>query len=98
MAAYIATVKFTQQGMAGIHETCERAEAVKAFGKKIGVKVTSVFWTLGPFDGVLLFEAPDEETATAFTLHIVSLGNVKTQTARCFSAAEMKKVLALSTK
>ena len=61
----------------------------------MGVKVTNVFWTLGAFDGVLIFEAADEETATAAILHLGSLGNVQTQTARAFSAAEMKKILAM---
>jgi len=61
----------------------------------MGVKVTNVFWTLGAFDGVLIFEAADEETATAAILHLGSLGNVQTQTARAFSAAEMEKILAM---
>ena len=61
----------------------------------MGVKVTNVFWTLGVFDGVLIFEAADEETATAAILHLGSLGNVQTQTARAFSAAEMEKILAV---
>jgi uncharacterized protein with GYD domain len=44
---------------------------------------------------VIVCEAPDEETATAALLHPGSLGNIRTQTARAFDAAEMQKVLAL---
>lgn len=98
MATFIATVKFTQQGIAGIHETVQRATALKAAAKKMGARITDIYWTLGPFDGVLLFEAPDDETATALMLHIGSLGNVHTQTARAFTAAEIEKVLAKTTK
>lgn len=98
MAAFISTIKFTQQGIAGIHETTQRAAALKTAAKKMGAKITNIFWTLGPFDGVLIFEAPNDETATALMLHIGSLGNVHTQTARAFSAAEMDKILALTTK
>ena len=60
----------------------------------MGVKVTDVFWTLVDHDGVLIFQAPDGETATAFLLHIGSMGNVHTTTVRAFTAAEMDKILA----
>ena len=36
-----------------------------------------------------------EATATAAMLHLSSLGNIKTQTARAFDAAEMQKILGL---
>lgn len=55
--------------------------------------MSDIFWTLGQFDGLIVFDAPDEETATAAMLHLGSLGNVQTQTSRAFRAAEMKKVL-----
>src|SRR5262249_40887453 len=36
--------------------------------------VTNVFWTLGAYDGLLIFEAPDDETATALMLHLGKAG------------------------
>jgi uncharacterized protein with GYD domain len=53
------------------------------------------YWTLGAFDGLIVLEAPHEETATAALLHLGSLGNLRTQTARAYDAAEMQKVLGL---
>jgi uncharacterized protein with GYD domain len=41
-----------------------------------------------------LFEAPDDETISAFTLKIGSLGNVKSQTLRAFGQEEMGRILA----
>ena len=38
----------------------------------MGVKVTGIYWTLGAFDGVIVCEAPDEETATAALLHLAN--------------------------
>ena len=61
----------------------------------MGVKVTGLYWTLGAFDGVMVFEAPDEAPATAAMLHLSSLGNMRTQTARAFDAAEMQKIVGL---
>lgn len=94
MSTFITNIKFTQQGIKGIDETTKRAAALKVSAKKMGVKVTDVYWTLGEYDGVLIFEAGDDETATAFLLHIGSMGNVHTTTVRAFTAAEMDKVLA----
>ena len=93
MATFITTMQFTEQGIKAVRDTCNRAAAFKAAAEKMGVKVTGIYWTLGAFDGVLVCEAPDEETATAALLHIGSLGNVRTQTARAYDAAEMQKIL-----
>jgi uncharacterized protein with GYD domain len=94
MATFVSTIKFTEQGIKAIKETTKRSASIKATAKKTGVKVTSIFWTLGAYDGLLIFEAPDDETATALMLHLGTSGNVQTTTARAFTAAEMDSILA----
>ena len=95
MATFITTIKFTDRGEKNIQETTRRAASFKAIAKKMGVKVTDIFWTLGVFDGVLIFDAADDETATAALLHLGSLDNLHTSTVRAFRAAEMEKILAM---
>lgn len=94
MATFISTIKFTGQGIQAIGETTKRAAKLKSAAKKMGVKVKEIYWTLGDHDGVLVLDAPDDETATALLLHIGSQGNVQTSTSRAYTAAEMEKVLA----
>ena len=94
MATFISTIKFTEQGIQNIKDTGKRAAALKAAAKKMKVKVTSVYWSLGDYDGLLICDAPDEETATALMLSLGSKGNVRTTTVRAFNAAEMDKILA----
>jgi uncharacterized protein with GYD domain len=94
MATFVSTIKFTEQGIKAITETTKRAASIKAAAKKMGVKITSIFWTLGAYDGLLIFEAPDDETATALMLHLGTKGNVQTTTARAFTASEMDEILA----
>lgn len=93
MATFISTIKFTQQGITNIKDTTKRANAFKAAAKKLDVKVKDIYWTLGPSDGVLIFDAPDDETATALMLNLGSLGNVQTQTSRAFKPGEMGEIL-----
>lgn len=94
MATFITTIKFTDLGEKNIPETTRRAAAFKATAKKMGVKVVGQYWTLGTFDGLLIYEAPDDETATSLMLHLGSLDNVHTSTMRAFVASEMEKILA----
>ena len=98
MATFITTIKFTEKGIQGIQESPKRAAAFKAAAKKMGVKVMDIYWTLGYFDGLLVFDAPDDETATAAMLQLSSQGNVHTTTARAFGSTEMEKVAGLLAK
>ena len=85
MAIFISTIKFTEQGIKNIGETTKRAASLKAMAKKLGVKVTNIYWTLGAYDGLLIIEAPDGETATVLMLQLASQGNVQTTTTGALS-------------
>ena len=98
MATFISTIKFTEQGIQNIQQSPKRAAAFKSAAKKMGVKVIDIYWTLGSFDGVLIFDAPNDETATAAMLHLSSQGNVHTATARAFDSNEIEKVIGLMSK
>jgi uncharacterized protein with GYD domain len=95
MATFITTTKFTEKGLQGIRESGKRAAAFKAAAKKMGVKIIGVYWTLGPSDTVIIFEAPDDETATAAMLTLSAQGNLTTTTARAFAAGEIEKVVGM---
>lgn len=95
MATFLSTIKFTQQGLNDIENTGKHVTTFKATAKKMGVKVTGVYWTLGYFDGVLIFDAPDDETAAAAMMHLSKLGNVHTTTSRAFQANEIEKVVGM---
>jgi uncharacterized protein with GYD domain len=94
MATYVLLLNFTDQGIRNVNDTTKRAEAFKRIADKAGAKVKEVYWTLGQYDGVLIFEAPEEATATALGLSLGSLGNVRTHTLRAFSAEETGTILA----
>jgi len=93
MPTYILLGTFTDQGIRNIKDTTKRADAVRAMGKKAGVKVTELFWTLGQYDVAAILDAPDEAAATALALNIGSQGNVRTQLMRAFNADEIGSIL-----
>jgi uncharacterized protein with GYD domain len=93
MATYLTLIKFTERGVKDIKDTCKRGAEFKAHAKKHGIEVKEEYWCMGAYDGLLIFEAPNDETATAAMLSLSSRQNVTTQTLRSFSAAEMSKTL-----
>ena len=94
MAMYVSLLQFTEQGIRNVKDTIKRGTAATAEAEKMGVKVIDSFWTMGAYDVVLLLEAPNDETVSAFSLKIGALGNVKSQTMRAFSRKEMEGILA----
>ena len=94
MPTYIALANFTDQGIRNVKETVHRAEAVEAAGRKAGVTMKSIHWTLGAFDLVVVFDAQSDEAMTAFGLAIGMQGNVRTQSLRAFDRNEMQQIVA----
>jgi uncharacterized protein with GYD domain len=68
------------------------ADAFKDMAKKCGATVKDVFWTLGEYAIVAVVEAPDDISITALGLSTGALGNVRTQTLRAFTQADMKTI------
>jgi uncharacterized protein with GYD domain len=93
MPTYIVLGSFTEQGLRNITDSPKRAEAVRDMAKKAGASLKETYWTLGQYDFVAIFEAPDDVTMTALGASIGKLGNVRTQTLRAFTGAELKSIL-----
>jgi uncharacterized protein with GYD domain len=94
MPTYISLVQFTDKGIQAAKETTRRVTDWAAKVKSMGVSVKQMYWTLGTYDQVCVFEAQDDETAASTLLAADMLGNIRTQTMRAFTASEMEKVLA----
>src|SRR5213083_2373222 len=94
MAMYISLIQFTEQGIRNIKDTVKRGDAAIAEAEKMGMKIVEEFWTMGAYDVVVMFDAPNDETMSAFLLKIGSMGNVKSHTLRAFRKEEMEEILA----
>jgi uncharacterized protein with GYD domain len=93
MATYLTLATFTQQGVESIEHTVDRAAAFEKAVAQQGGKVRELFWTLGGFDGAIVFDAPDVETATAIEMGLVRKGNVRTLTLQAFDRPQMQAIL-----
>ena len=93
MPTYISLVQFTDKGIQAAKETTERVTEWASKVQSKGVSIKEMYWTLGQYDQVCVFDAPDDETAASVLLAADTLGNIRTQTLRAFTASEMEKIL-----
>lgn len=93
MVTYVVLGNFTDQGARNVKDSPKRADAFKEMAKTFGVTVKEIVWTQGRYDVVTLLEAPDEAAAMSLSLSLSALGNVRTETLRAFSAADMTKIV-----
>lgn len=93
MVTYVVLGNFTDQGVRNVKDSPKRADAFKEMAKTFGVTVKEIVWTQGRYDVVTILEAPDEDAAMSLSLSLGALGNVRTETLRAFSAADMTKIV-----
>jgi uncharacterized protein with GYD domain len=93
MATFVTLMSFADQGIRNVKDSPDRFEAFRAMAEKLGVTVKSAYWTMGSYDMVVTVEG-SEEAAAAVLLKVGSLGNVRSQSLRAFSAEEMRRILA----
>ena len=91
MARYITLLRFTEQGARNIRKSAARALAFKRDAAKRGVTVESQLWTTGSRDGVVILNG-EEKAVFRCLAQLASVGNVRTETLRAFTADEFKSV------
>ena len=85
MRIFISYRREDSAGSAGrLHDT---------LAKQFGCTVKEIYWTQGQYDVVTIVDAPDDASATALAMSAGKLGNVRTQTLRAFTAAELAPIL-----
>jgi len=93
MPAYVTLFNWTEQGIKNAKLTTDRAKAAKAMWEKAGARFIGIWWTLGQYDGVIIHETPDAETATRLLISLAQAGNIRTTTLPALSEVEMEGIL-----
>lgn len=94
MPKYVSLLTFTGQGVKNLKNTIKRAERFQELIEKDGnIKILETVWTLGQYDIVHIFEAPDDTAAASVAYSLNLLGTVRTLTMKAFTKEEMGDVL-----
>ena len=72
----------------------DRSKPVNELAQKLGSRVIGLYYYFGDYDGILLFEAPDEITANAVIVASMAPGHLRvTRTSRLFTAEETMGIM-----
>ena len=94
MTTYILLMNWTDQGVRQVKDSPRRLDAAKQALKDEGGEFKHIFLTMGIYDLVAVYEAPDDAVAARFTMQIGVLGNVRTQTLKAFPENAYRAIVA----
>ena len=78
MPLYMSQFAYTSEAWAALTRNPEdRSEAVGGLMEAFGGRMVSFYNSFGDYDGVIIFEAPDESTAAAALMAAMTPGHVK---------------------
>jgi uncharacterized protein with GYD domain len=94
MTTYVLLANLTDSGAKSARESPSRLDTAKRLLKDMGGEMQSFFLTMGEYDFVAVYQAPDDAVAARFTLLLGSLGNVRTKTLKAFPEAAYREIVA----
>ncbi|HMI22405.1 MAG TPA: GYD domain-containing protein [Gaiellaceae bacterium] len=93
MPHYVSLMRWTSQGVAGLPAWRDRVEEGERIVSDAGGSLVGVYVTLGRYDVVEIFEAPDDETAAEIILKLQQHGAEHTETLRAFTRDEAEEII-----
>ena len=86
-------MRWTTQGIAGLPAWRERVEEGERIIQDAGGTLVGVYVTLGRYDVVEIFEAPDDELAVEILMKLQRFGAEHTETLRAFTREEAEEII-----
>ena len=93
MPHYITLMRWTSQGIAGLPAWRERVEEGERIIEEAGGKLVGVYVTLGRYDVVEIFDAPNDEKAVEILMKLQRFGAEHTETLRAFTRDEAEDII-----
>jgi uncharacterized protein with GYD domain len=94
MPSYIMLANWTDQGARRVRDSPRRLDAAKQALTDMGGEFRSFYMTMGDYDLIAVYEAPDDAVAARFTLVLGALGMVRTKTLKAFPEAAYREIIA----
>ena len=93
MSTYVMLLNWTDQGLRNISDSPKRLDAGKKMLAEMDGVVKAFYMTMGQYDMVLIYEAPDDAVAAHFTLKLGQAGHVRTQTLKAFPEQAYREIV-----
>jgi uncharacterized protein with GYD domain len=93
MTTYVMLANWTEQGILKAKDSPSRLDTAKKALREMGGEFKSFYLTMGDYDMVAIYEAPDDAVAARFSLQLGMLGNVRTRTLKAFPEAAYREII-----
>jgi uncharacterized protein with GYD domain len=93
MPTYVMLATWTDQGMRAISDSPKRVDGAKKSLEEMGGQFRSVYMTMGAYDLIMIYDAPDDAVAARFTLMLGKLGNVRTTSLKAFPEEAFRQIV-----
>ena len=93
MTTYVMLANWTDQGALKVKDSPHRLDAAKKALKDMSGEFKHFFLTMGDYDIVAIYEAPDDAVAARFSLQLGMLGNIRTRTLKAFPEAAYREII-----
>jgi uncharacterized protein with GYD domain len=93
MTTYVMLANWTDQGAIKVKDSPRRLDAAKKLLKDMSGEFKFFFLTMGDYDIVAIYEAPDDAVAARFNLQLGMLGNIRTRTLKAFPEAAYREII-----
>jgi uncharacterized protein with GYD domain len=93
MPHYVILWNWTDQGIRAAQDSPNRLASFGAQLEKVGSKLVGEYYTMGKYDGVVIVEAPSDETIMSIMLGNASRGNFRSMTLKAFPTSEIGKII-----
>jgi uncharacterized protein with GYD domain len=90
---YVMLATWTEEGARKIKESPKRVDNARKLLDEMGGKFDHVYMTMGDYDMVVVYEAPDDAVAARFTLMLERVGSVRTRTMKGFPEAAYRAII-----
>jgi uncharacterized protein with GYD domain len=94
MTTYISVMNYTDKGIQTVRDSPRRLDAAKKLLEDMGGRFKDCFMTMGAYDLILIYEAPDDAVSARFQLLLGAQGNVRTTTMKAFPDAAYREIIA----
>ena len=94
MPSYIMLANWTDQGARNVKESPRRVDVARKALAEMGGEFKALWMTMGDYDLIVVYEAPDDAVAARFTLLLGQLGTVRTKTLKAFPEAAYREIIA----
>ena len=93
MPQYVILWNWNEQGIKTAKDSLNRLSSFKKEMENVGGKITTALYTFGEYDGILVVEAPNDETLARVLLAArSSKGTFNSKTLKAFTETEAAKI------